>query len=520
MSSVVGAGEIGGGPGRGSCEAGRARRARQGLAKVGALALLTVLGLARPVLAQVAAQTLAPAVPAAAAGPGPTMTPAPATAMSAQPPEVLTLDSAVALAVAIGTPVQLARFASANARTEVTRSYAGVLPLIGVSGFRTVTTGNLLVSATATEPWDTQIEGMGYALQTLLNLLGGVTAYPGIRSAQYTVQTLDLSLERTRQAVALDVSQAFLQTVLDSQLVVIAAQNVRVSREQVVQLTELVRVGKRPPADQYQAEAQAEANQSVYLDAVNRQRADQIGLLQRIHIDPRRTVGIAIPALDTTVIQPHYLDTAIVSADALNRRPDLQSAQAAIDATRWRRRQAANENMPSLLIGFTLFSTGRVFDYAYEAGVPQITTPQNSLWSQVGNQTTGFFSIGIDYNLFDLFRSRLDIQEAQVAYGSAQLAAGDVSRQVTGDVARAISEYGVAAQRMASTASGLASAQAAYQLVSGRYNVGFASVVELLSAQAALAQAQSLRAQAVVQLSLSKRAIAYAMGLEPTDRLP
>jgi outer membrane protein TolC len=73
---------------------------------------------------------------------------------------------------------------------------------------------------------------------------------------------------------------------------------------------------------------------------------------------------------------------------------------------------------------------------------------------------------------------------------------------------------------MTSTATGLDAAQSAFQLVSGRYNVGFASIVELLAAQAALTQAQSLRAQAIVQLSLSKRALAFAMGLAPTDHLP
>jgi len=446
--------------------------------------------------------------------------PAQATAMSTEPPPVLTLDTAVALALVVGTPVQQARFGSANARTEVARSYSGMLPSIAAGGARTVTAGDPLVGARATVPWNTQFEAMGYQLQTSLNLLGAMSAYPGVRSAEYVRQTYDLTLERTRQSVALDVSQAFLQTVLDSELVVIAAQNVAVSQEQVVQLQELVRVGKRPPADLYQAQAQASANQSIYLDVVNRQRADEIGLLQRVHIDPQRAVVIATPALDTTILGSQYLDTTRVAADALQRRPDLQSAQAAIDASRWGLRRAANENMPALSIGFTLFSTGRVFDYAYQAGVSQIGTPQTPLGTQVGNQATRIFSIGIGYNLFDLFRSRLDVQEARVAYGSAQVAEGDVKRAVTGDVARAIGEYGVAVQRMASTASGLAAAQAAFQLVSGRYNVGFASIVDLLTAQAALAQAQSLRAQAVVQLSLAKRAIAYAVGLQPTDRLP
>lgn len=160
---------------------------------------------------------------------------------------VLTLDTAVVLALTVATPVQQARFASANARTEIGRSYLGIVPSLTVSGIRSFTQGNPLVGSRATEPWNTQYEVMGYQLQTSLNLLGAMSAYPGIRSAEYARETLDLSLERTRQAVTLDVSQAFLQTVLDSELVVIAAQNLAVSQEQVVQLGELVRVGKRPP---------------------------------------------------------------------------------------------------------------------------------------------------------------------------------------------------------------------------------------------------------------------------------
>lgn len=446
--------------------------------------------------------------------------PARATALSTHPPAVLTLDTAVALALAIGTPVQQGRFASADARTEMTRSYSGILPTVQASGVRSLTNGDPLLGAKAMIPWNTQFEGMGYQLQTSLNLLGAVSAYPGIRSADYTRQTYDLTLERTRQSVALDVSQAFLQTVLDSELIVIANQNVQVSQEQVVQLQNLVRVGKRPEADLYQAQAQLSANQSVYLDALNRDRIDGIALLQRVHIDPREQVGIAMPVLDTTLLSSQYLDTVRVAAGALARRPDFESAQAAVDATRWGIRRAAAENMPTLSVGFTLFSTGRVFDYAYQNGVNEIATPEPPLATQLGYQTTRIFSIGVGYSLFDLFKSSLDRQEAQVAYGLAQVSEGDVQREVTGDVARAIGEYGVAVQRMASTASGLSAAQAAFQMVTGRYNVGFASIVDLLTSQAALAQAQSLRAQAIVQLSLAKRAVAYAMGFQPTDRLP
>lgn len=504
---------------------------RTGTAVLWAFGLLVTATLGRPALGQVggsATDTTRNGLPHPIPLP---VTPRLATAMSTPAPAVLTLDTAVALALSVGTPVQQARFASANARTEATRSYGGLLPSIQAGATRSLTNGDPLVGSRATTPWNTQFESMGYQLQTSLNLLGAMTAYPGIRSADYTRQTYDLSLARTRQSVALDVSQAFLQTVLDSELVDIAAQNYRVSQEQVVQLQELVRVGKRPTADLYQAQAQASANQGAYLDATDRQRIDEVALLERVHIDPRQAVAIAMPVLDTALLSAAYLDTNAVVSSALDRRPDLQSAEAAVDASRWGIRRASAENMPTLSVGFTLFSTGRVFDYAYQNGVALNAlasgtegigagTPEAPLATQLGYQATRIFSIGVGYDIFSLFRSSLDRQEAEVAYSLAQVTEGDARRTVAGDVARAISEYGVAVQRMASTGAGLTAAQAAFQLVSGRYNVGFASIVDLLTAQAALAQAQSLRAQAIVQLSLSKRAVAFAMGFQPTDRLP
>ena len=210
---------------------------------------LAMLGAAGPcVAAQTMASTADSGRPAVAHLIPLPPAPAKATALSTDPPPVLTLDTAIALALEIGTAVQQGRFASANARSEASRSYGGILPSLTASGLRTVTQGDPLVGARAMAPWNTQYETMGYQIQTSLNLLGGISAYPAIRSAQYQRQTTDLTLQRIRQSVALDVSQAFLQTVLDSQLVALAAQNVQVSQEQVVQLRELVRVGKRPCA--------------------------------------------------------------------------------------------------------------------------------------------------------------------------------------------------------------------------------------------------------------------------------
>jgi outer membrane protein len=432
----------------------------------------------------------------------------------------LSLDSAVTRAVQTATPLQNAQFFARISQSELTRSYAPIIPNANVAAYRTYDAGNQLVSSTAIVPWDSRIETMGYQLSTSLNVLGGLSAYPGVRAARYALASSNYSVARTRQAVALDAEQGYLQVILDGRLVDIAQQNDSVSRQQVTQVTELVRVGKRPPADLYRSQAQESADQAAVYDAINRQRADQISLLQELHIDPEQRITLSEPTLDTVSLGARYADTAGLAVTALAQRADLEAAQAEVDARRWGIRRAGSEALPTLNAGVSVLGDGRVFDQTLLNGTNQISGIQSALAPQVANQVTTVFSLGLGYNLLNVFQSHVDVQEARVAYSAAQLGAEDVRFQVTGDVARAIGEYAVAQERLMSARSGLAAAQASFDLTSGRYDVGFSSIVDLLTAQAALAQARSLSAEAVIEVSLTKRALAFALGLDPTDRLP
>jgi outer membrane protein len=434
--------------------------------------------------------------------------------------ETLTLDSAVAVAIRSATPVQQAQFATTSAGLNVLRQYGRFLPSLTAQTGGSIYNGNMLLSGTSTQAADTRYRTMGYTVGTSLDLFSVFTSYPALQAALENKSASELSLTRVRQSIALDVTQVYLQSVLDEQLVGIAKQNAAVSEQRVGQFAELVRVGKRPPADLYRVQAQASADESTLIDAENRQRADEVGLLERLHIDPTHGVRLAAPPADTTRLVGRDIDVAALIGLGLERRTDLHAANTEIHAARWSIRQAEREVLPSLDVGFGVFSADRVFDHYLLGGVNQLPATQNGLWSQLGNQTSTVFSVGVGYNFFNLFRSRVDAEQAQVQYRSARLTETDVRFAVSGDVARAIGDYGTAVQRLVTSGSGLTAAQAAYDAVSGRYDVGFAPLIDLLTAQAVLAQAQSIRAQAVIEFALRKRAVAYAIGLYPNDPLP
>jgi outer membrane protein len=435
-------------------------------------------------------------------------------------PLLLTLDSAITIGIHAATPVLEARDVARVSGALVLERYAQFLPDLKAGSNFDQYAGNVLLSERDLRPTDTRFRELEYHLSTTLNLFNGFADVAGVKAALATRSAADLSLARAQQTIALDVAQAYLGVNLDQELVSIARQNLAASRVRVEQLQQLVRVGKRPPADLYVQQAQAAADQSRLSDANNQVLIDQIGLLERLRLDPHLPVQLVEPPADTVRLGSRYSNVDQLVQDATQQRTDLLAANQTVTASREDITRARSGYLPQLDFGAAVFSLGRFFDYANESGASILTVPQTPLWDQVGRQTTGELWLGLNWYVFDQFRTRLSVEQAHANYDQSRYVDEDLRLSVAGDVARALSDYRTAVEQLDATAAGLAAAQQAYDLVNGRFQVGFASIVDVTTAQTALVQAQSLRAQAIFNLALRKRAIGYALGLAPTAPLP
>jgi outer membrane protein len=436
--------------------------------------------------------------------------------------QTLTLDSAVALGVRGATPVLQARGISRLSGTLVLERYAQFLPDLRAGAIFDNYSGNVLLSQRDIRPTDSRFRELGYHVSTSINLFNGFADVAGVKAALATRNAADLTVTRAEQTIALDVTQAYLGVTLAQQLVSIARQNLAASQLRVEQLQELVRVGKRPPADLYRQQAQAAADQSALEDATNRVQSDEVGLLERIRLSPQLPVQLVEPPPDTVVLGQRYSDINGLVRDATIRRADLLAADANVTANRADITRAESGYLPELSAGASVFSLGRFFDFANATGTGAtlLTSPQTPLVDQVGHNLTGEVWLGLNWFVFDQFRTRLTVEQARVSYDASRYADEDLRLSVAGDVVRAMADYRTAVNQLAATSAGLDAAQQAYDLVNGRFQVGFASIVDVTTAQTALVEAQSLRAQAIFNVSLRKRAVGYALGLNPTTPLP
>lgn len=426
------------------------------------------------------------------------------------------LPRAVEIALRNATPVQLGTDTVRLSGIALLESYGRFLPNVttNVGGFDQ--RGTSLLSSTSLVPADAQFYSLGYTLSASVNLFNGFRDREHFRSMLRSRDAASNSLERAKQQVAFDVSQAYYQVVLDRRLASVARANAALSKAREDQLSEQVRIGTKAPPDLYRQQAQARADEVAIIDADNRVATDVTALLARLRLDataPYQVVEAAHP--DTARLPASALDFASLVQHADGSRPDLRAARDRSVADSHDLQAAHGEFLPQLSLRFDYVGSGRVFGRELVDGKDQLSIAQRSVGAQLGDQRYGVLSLGLSWSLFDGYRARFDVERASVAADRDRLNIEDLQLRIGAELQTAVGNYRAAEQKLVATAAALDAAQLAYDAVQGRYDVGLASIVDVLAAQTALTQAHALREQSLTYMALQKAVLRYAAGDGP-----
>ncbi|HZH40297.1 MAG TPA: TolC family protein [Gemmatimonadales bacterium] len=183
---------------------------------------------------------------------------------------------------------------------------------------------------------------------------------------------------------------------------------------------------------------------------------------------------------------------------ALAARPDLAAARAQADAARARVSIARGDALPALSV------TGSAGD-TYFANRTPVPGSNYSL------------SLGIEIPLFAGGAHVYGIKSAQAAADAAQASAEGQAQLVISQVFTSFYGLQTATQRVRSTDDLLASATQSEQVALGRYRAGAGSVLDLLTAQSALADARAQQVTAHFGWYASLAQLAHDVGVLGLD---
>lgn len=425
---------------------------------------------ARPVAAR--ADTLwAPPLQQERAPQKPLTTPTDLPAEIASRRMALTLEDIVALALE-GSPAARESWANARAQAAAYGAARGAwFPTIQGTG----TTTRLKTAAILGRNAVTQTVYQPSASFTFLLLdLGGRggavrAAREGLVAANWTHNSTLQNVVATAAAAYFDYTAA--KALLTAQLATVAQADTNLQAAE-----ERRRVGVATIADVLQART-ALAQARLDLQSVEGNLLTTRGAL---------AVATGFPAnleydVDTTIVEKNLavltdsVDNLI--AAAVRQRPDLAAAQAEYEQARARIGVARSQRLPSIT------STGN-FGFTKVAGQP-------GSWADSYTLT-----LGLQIPLFNGFTWEYNQQAAQAQAEAARARAEGLRQQVVFEVFRSYYALRTATARVTSSEELLRSAAQSADAARGRYQGGVGTLIELLTAESALASARAQRIQA------------------------
>jgi TolC family type I secretion outer membrane protein len=314
-----------------------------------------------------------------------------------------------------------------------------------------------------------------------------------VENAQQLLAAAAATQDAMVQSLFLAALQAYYSAQAAQAAVISATEAERSARESYQAADARYGVGVATPADRLQAQTALSQATLNRIRAEGEARNGLGALANALGFAAQQSIVLAelpaeLPATSGELAFQKEIDALIAEAQA--RRPDLRAAEAQL--------KAAEASV----------------DIARSQGRPSVSLAAGPSWQNTAGVVAQGGSVGLTLNvpIFTGFDTTYRVRSA-AALADVRAAQRDrIRNQIALDVWRAYQSLTTATQSLKTTADLVASAEQSARVALGRYKAGVGTVLDLLTAQSALASARLQRIQAQLDWNVYRATLAQAMG--------
>lgn len=305
------------------------------------------------------------------------------------------------------------------------------------------------------------------SLSASVDLFTGFRRGAELQAAKAGQTQADASLVDTRFQQALATTNVFFDALSAAQLVGVREASVRRAEEQLKVSVSKLHAGSATRSDSLRSLVTLGTARLNLIQAQTdlatgeADLARQVGEVGRIRALDDSSFHLVLTAVDTVGLR----------TEAESRSPRIQSAVASASVARANVRASRSAYWPSLTLGAnTGWNASRNNDYAFlnQRGV----------------------SLQLSWQLFNRFDRELAIAQREASYDVAQATAEDERRAVQAELTARLAELDAARSKIDITVTSVAAATEDLRVQQERYRLGASTIVDVLTSQEALNQAE------------------------------
>jgi len=375
----------------------------------------------------------------------------------------VTLTEAVQRALDVQPAMVQARGLQRTSGAARTTSWGSFLPTVTFGGF---------ASKNSSQRFDANsnqlippIPNYGASLSASVDLFTGFRRIANLRAANANLDAAEAGVVTNRFRVQLETKQAFYDALATEELVRVAESQVRRAQQQLQISVEKLHAGSATRSDSLRSTVDYGNARIALLQAQANLATAQANLGRQIGVDQ------SVRAVPDSALPPPP-DTAALRSVAISSAPQVEQAEATARAARASVWSARSQYIPALTLSL---GTSR-----------QDTLFNNAL---VNNEVHNW-RVSLSWTIFNGFGREQQQVTAAVNRDNAEAAAADTRRGVNAQLTQQLAALSTAYVQIGIAQDNVAAATEDLRVQNERYRVGAATILDLLTSQAALTQAE------------------------------
>ncbi len=391
--------------------------------------------------------------------------------------------------------------------TALEQSKLGLLPTLNGSASHNYAFGRVLDMTTYTFTNQT-VQSNNFNFGSNVTLFRGLINYNTIKKNSYQVLASEQDLEKFKDDISLNVALAYLQILLNQELVTATEGQVKQTKQQIERTGKLVAAGSLARGNLLDIEAQAAREELQLVNIENQLTISLLNLAQMLELQNIEGFAVAIPAItvESTVIDA---DPTTIFSVAEKTRPEILSAEYQLKSAEYDLAIAKGGRSPRLSLGASA-STG------YSDKRLKLGTDPYPFSEQLNDNLNYGLGFSLNIPIFNGWQVNTGIKNSRLNIDNSAYTLENTKKQLYKTIQQAYTDASGALKKFFASQKAVTSLEEAFRYSEQKLEVGMVTAVEYNQAKTQLLSAQSEMAQAKYEYVFKTKVLDFYKGIPLT----
>ncbi len=341
-----------------------------------------------------------------------------------------------------------------------------------------------------------------------MNLFNGLQNYNTIQKNKYQLLASELDLESIKDNISLNIALAYLQILLNSELVSTTDSQLQITRQQIVKTRKMYEAGSIAKGNLLQIEAQAASEELQLINIKNQLDISYLTLTQMLELHSPEGFKILTPviSIDTTTAITGNVDEIFNQAQSL--RPEIKSAEMKLTVSEYDLKIANGARSPRLSLNHS-FNT-RFSDIAIK---PSNISEKYTFSEQLNDNINYGVGFSLNIPILNGWQVNKNIANSKLNIENSRYTLEAEKKRLYKTIQQSYADAVAALKKFSASMKAVTSMEESFRYTEQKFNVGMVTPVDYNAAKTQLLAAQSDMAQSKYEFIFKTKVLDFYKGL-------